>query len=217
MSKFDELAKSFDKTKLNKRMDNMALEMFPDPNAKTQFFMPDMKTGTLKRTDVLKELDQNNFKELEKQIKNYNDNILTLDEDYTNQIPMHNIIVRCYHLEQEKQNGLYIPSSSPVRVMTQNGLGTLETKESKWAYSTKAVIVSVPDAFKPEFIGAGDIVQLDISVTLAEQRTKQDPMVLPYSYTLSDYRLISPPSHIENKHFGYLLVPIQSIITKLKK
>lgn len=215
-NRFDDLAKGFDKTKLNKRMDHMATEMFPDKKNPT-FYMPNTGIIAPSKVDIQEKLNQGQWEEMEKNIKEYNNSLTKLDEDYANQEPLHGYIVRCFHLEVEKKNGIYLPFTCPVRVSTQNGLGTLETRESKWAYSTKAVVVSTPGIYSDSLIASGDIVQLDTAVTLSEQRTKEDPMVLPYFYALPEYTHISPPVDLKDKHYGYLLVPVNSIISKVKK
>lgn len=208
-----------DKPKMQTTMSDVATAKFPDEKSKTMFFMDKFDKITAKEDNpIVNEYteSQKHWEENENFIREYNDRIGQLDEDYASFVPTGVVIVRCYHLVAHKSdNGIIIPLDIPMMEMTQNGLGVRKTYNSPWAYSRKAVVVSVPegmDLYKP-----GDVVELHRKCVLPEKRSVEHQAHLPYGFTLSDWYDFEPPTHPGDKHFGYLAVNgFNDIIGKFK-
>ncbi len=158
---------------------------------------------------------QKHWEDNELMIKEYNEKLKELDEEYKRFIPTSGILVRCYHLEAKKSDsGIIIPLEIPMAEMTQNGIGVRKTYSSPWPLSRKAVVVSVPE--NVTFLKPGDVVELNRRCVLAEKRSVDHPAHLAYGFTLSDWYDFEPPINPSDKHFGYLMVhPINDIVGKV--
>lgn len=159
-------------------------------------------------------LDSNfdNDKELREK---YNKELVTLDKDYTNFIPNRKILVRCKVLEYEiTESGLAIKPSVEIAIGTQNGYGIHSTQESPYPYSVEAVVVSVPEGY--EKYKPGDSIVIPKGHTLAGRENIEVPFHMPRAFTLPVWKQLEPPTNIENKHYGYLLIENVDILGKLK-
>jgi hypothetical protein len=182
------------------------------------FFMPGVYTGDAKADAIIAERlnNKHQWDELDKGIEEYNSRVTILDEDYSSFEPFNQVIVRCFHKETQKSNGIIIsPPKVHVPERTQNGIGIRATVEAPWAYSVKAVVVAVPEGFnhyKP-----GDVVQLHKQCIIPEKPSVDHDFLLPMAFTLPEYSDFSPPSSKTDKHYGYLLVdPFRYILGKFK-
>jgi hypothetical protein len=148
--------------------------------------------------------------QLEKDIKEYNENIGKLDPEYKSLAPISKIIVRCYHIETERtESGLILEPKLEVEVPTQAGYGIIGTVKSPYAYQKKAIIVAVPERYKndentPFKVGA--IAQLSTTPLRPIKKGKDVDFDLPNGFTHHSYQHPVPPKSIKNKHYGYLLV-----------
>lgn len=188
-------------------MKEFAENTFPDGQRKTIIQMP-----STSKTTIEKKLEQNiaaqkhNWDGMEKDINEYNEKVHVLDPEYAEFTPFREVIVRCFHLEMQKNDSGLVSSPPIVYVpeMTQNGLGIRQTVEAPWAFSRKAIIVSVPEgftAYKP-----GDIVQLDRRCVIPEKPGRDTDYILPFSFTLWQHQDFSPPRNKKDKHYGYLII-----------
>lgn len=210
------MKKNKDKPFMKTTMKEFAENSFPDGKRKTIIQMPG-KSNVEKKIDANIAAKQHNWDEMEKDIDDYNSRVTDLDPDYESFTPFREVIVRCFHLEMQKNSSGLVSSPPIVYVpeMTQNGLGIRQTVESPWAFSRKAVVVSVPEgfiAYKP-----GDIVQLDRRCVVPEKPSRDTDYLLPFSFTLWEHQDFSPPRSKKDKHYGYLIIdPYKFIQGKIK-
>lgn len=149
-------------------------------------------------------------------LKAYNKTVTELDPLYSTLSPRSKILVRVFTKELvETKDGVIIPNTQRVPIQTQAGHGTLGEVENPWTYSTKAVVVGVPEFIKD--LQPGDLVQL------GEEPTRGVPLgaghgamiVIPNAYTHYDCKEMSPPVEPDDQHYGYLLVESRFIEMKL--
>jgi hypothetical protein len=180
-----------------------------------QFFFAD----TSETTPIIggPQINLNNAEDLqlESKISQYNSEITNLDPDYANLTPITKILVRCYHIETERSPaGLITKPTVQVKVPTQNGVGYIGRVESPYAYQKRAVVVSVPDRYSKDEnsqIKPGTIVQLSSNPLIARSAGKDYDFDMPYAFTHYSWQDILPPKDCLNKHFGYLIIPINEI------
>ncbi len=204
-------------------MADHAANTFPDPTRPKQFHgihTPSLDIPVEEDVPaVFQDLSLTNeqFETREQGIKEYNEQVSVLDPLYTGLTPLSNIIVRCYHLETVQKSGIFIPTSIQVAVQTANGIGVVETQQSPWQFSTRAIIVAVPNHIHN--LKAGDEVQLYApAVAPAIKNVKTAEFHLPNGFTHYSSPGNEPPTSLEDQHFGYLLVdPNRSISCLLKK
>lgn len=181
---------------------------FSDGKVKKLFTFYD-SNGNLVKKDMNSdefESSQDQFRILEQKVEKYNNSIKNLDPLYASLKPIRGIIVRCLHREIKKtDSGIYIPDTIPVYTSTANGLGIVDSQDSPWQLSTKAIVVAVAqgsEIFKP-----GQFVQLKRSaVTPAVKNLNERSFVLPKGFVHYTCLNETPPSNPEDRHFGYLLI-----------
>lgn len=148
----------------------------------------------------------------EKEILDYNDKIKNLNPLYSELTPLSGFIVRCKYIAPTRSpGGLIMPNNIKVKVPTQNGLGTLATFDSPYAYQRVAVIVATSNNYLTSKEGnkltAGAKVQLKDTPLRAKSLGKDDPVAfLVNGFTHYSWTDPNPPTDITNEHFGYLLI-----------
>jgi hypothetical protein len=153
----------------------------------------------------------------EKAIKDYNNKIHELDPLYAELTPFNGYIVRCFHLETNRsKGGIIMEPSVKVRVPTQNGIGTLEMRDSPYKYQRKAVIVAIPDDHQTKKednkLVPGVTIMLEDSPILPSYRSKEEAIpVLQNGFVHCDSEDINPPTSITDRHFGYLKIRLNDI------
>lgn len=143
-------------------------------------------------------------------IKEYNRNITNLDPLYANIKPLHDILVRVYLIEpQLSESGLFLPHTEEVPVKTQNGIGVWNVTTG-FPYSTKAVVVAVPDGSN---LQPGNIVQLAPNQIKADVVGASNNAIVTVknAFLHSDRGSVIPPKDVTNQHYGYLLVPYYEV------
>lgn len=141
--------------------------------------------------------------------KNYNSSLTELDPRYTNLTPIDSYIVRMYVLEDEiKKLGsadLIIPTATFTRKQTNSGrLG--DKIADPFRFKQMAVIVAVPSYetnLKP-----GMVVQVVPPTIIADDI---DVVGFEYQYVHPDYPYPMVPKNVDNKDFGYSIIPKQRI------
>jgi len=144
----------------------------------------------------------------------YNENIESFDEDYSSVVPTDmQLLIRLYAKEPKLVNGLYEYNAPKVPVQTQAGTHIKEYVDSPYPFTKKAIIVAVSDRLKNEF-KAGEIIQIADIPVHCPFPGKRD-VVPAFAYTHYEYDNVQPPSDVDHKHFGYFLVPMSIVSTKL--
>ena len=196
----------------------IAEQEFPDPNRKKLFTMPNKLIGVPDKvtttTDAPLMHDQTHYKELDALHKKYNEKLSDIDPDYGNLEPYAHVIVRCKVLQMTKQGSIFIPNTIPVGELTQNGMGIRKTLESPWSFSTEAIIISSPTHYKERY-PQGTRIQISKECVIPTKAGVDQPFELTYAFTRPEWWDYTPPTSPEDKHFGYLRLPIDKIICKL--
>lgn len=150
-----------------------------------------------------------------KNIKQYNANITTLDELYSSVTPISGYIVRVFLFEPKEDNGVFIPYKQLVSVPTMNGQAEFAEIESPFPYSNRAVIVATPQV--SSILQKGDVVQLASNPVKpqVQGRGHNATVSIPAAYIHPDANTFQIPSKIEDRHYGYLYIPLHEIIAKL--
>jgi hypothetical protein len=149
--------------------------------------------------------------EMERKYKEYNESIKELDPMYSNLIPVSKILVRCYVMEYTRtEGGLLIKPIVTIPVPTQNGIGKIGDVETPFPYQTKAIVIAAPKRYE-ETYPVGATVQLSSSPIKAVSRGKDSGIDLPYAFTHASYPYPGVPANVEDRHYGYLLVPPMEI------
>lgn len=187
---------------------------FPDPNQQRSFYITEQHRSA---TPVpLIDLNRKSYWELnETKIEDYNNNLTTLDEQYSSILPLSSVIVRMYHIVPEKTKaGLIIEPKISMKEVTQNGIGVRQTMESPWPFTRKGVVVAKP-TYDCGF-QVGDVVQVTQDSIMAIKPSVDHPPHLEYGYTNTDWLDFEPPTSPDNPHFGYLqLNPTRQIVAVL--
>lgn len=148
-------------------------------------------------------------------VANYNKNVTTLDPDYVNVIPTHDILVRCFLHEPEKFGEVIMPYKQLVPVPTKSGVGSYEELESDFPYRMKAIIVSAPES---NSLKSGDIVVLSrkaIQMNVIGNGPNRQIMV-DQGFVHPDSNLQELPTDPTSKHYGYCMVSYFEVKAKLK-
>lgn len=167
-----------------------------------------------KKLDTLNVQDTN-FEQLEKDIEEYNSNLSKLDKEYSSFIPNSLILIRAFHKEVVYDTSGSFIVSPPVTFVPERGVqnAVIRTSQAPWAFSRKAVVVSVPENY--EKYKPGDIVQVS-GGAVACVKESQKEYSLPLGFTLYEWQDMNPPISKTDKHYGYFLVdPYQHILGKL--
>lgn len=211
---------NFIKSGSAKSMTDFAMNNFPDPDAKPSFYF--QTEGERLTPDQYKQMtnlemgEKSYWERREEDILNYNNNLKNLDELYTGMSPFRNIVVRMYHVIAEKTpGGLVIEPSLPMKEMTQNGIGIRKTMNTPWPYQRRGVVVSVPEY--EVWLKPGDIVEVDKHAVQAIKPGVDHEPVLEHGFTHSSWLSQEPPTDLTNRHFGYILIPHQLILAKVKE
>lgn len=146
--------------------------------------------------------------------KDYNTNIVNLDERYTKLVPLNSYIVRMQVMEDEvKKLGnidLVLPTTSFERKKTQSGrLG--DKIIDPFRFKQSAVIVAVP-SYETE-LKPGMMVQ----IVKPRGMTDEDSVVgYEYEYVHPDYLYPMVPKSVTDPDFGYAIIPKQLIKVIIK-
>lgn len=205
-------------------MRDLAANDYKDPSAKSSFYLS--KDGerltadeiaSLKNISLLPNLPTNDYwKEQEQSIKDYNDNLSNLDDDYKQLAPFNKILVRMFHIVAEKtESGIILEPKIPMKEITQNGIGVRQTMNSPWPYMKKGVVVATPE--NDPWLKPGDIVEVDKHAIMAIKPSVDHQPVLEHGFTNSEWIDVEPPTDLKNKHFGYILVDYRLILAKVKR
>ena len=143
--------------------------------------------------------------------KFYNESLGELDPLYTNLHPIDGYIVRMSVREYvESKTGLVIVNPD----MTQSvrpGSGTPgDAIRNPYDFESVAVIVAVPD-YETK-LKAGDFVQI---VRPRPEVVSDQVVHYEGGYAHPEYKLGELPKNVENRHFGYALIPYNRIKIKL--
>lgn len=220
---------NFSQHKKYKTMEEVAQKNFPDPERGKQIYMPGKDLivpgldGKKHKVNLeQKEVDLQNeaWKKTEAKAKEYNDNIYSLDPDYTSIEPIGSIVVRCFHMipDIDPDTGLIKSNMElPVAEPTQNGVGVRATLDSPWKLSTQAVVVAIPPILSNNY-NIGDTVQIINDARMAFKKSVDYPFELTFGYTIPSYHAVQPPTDPADKHFGYLRIdPYKHISAILKR
>lgn len=180
-----------------------------DQNEKTKIIMPGSPKKEIGTNPIKTEnFDQQSWEEYQEKVKEYNNTITKLDEDYTKFEPFHDVIVRMYHREEKTSQAGLILDSGEIKVGQKAAGGSIDVVHSyvtsPWRYQTKCVVVAVPENLQ-ETIKAGDVIQIKNECIIPVKDTQSD-FILPLAFTLSDHYSITPPTKVSDKHFGYLRI-----------
>lgn len=138
-----------------------------------------------------------------KKINEYNKNIYNLNEKYASFRPFNDILVRVV-LKSPLEGRVIVPIVDKIPIMTRNAQGVLHEIENPFPFSTKVVIVSVPDNEK--FIKPGDTMVIPPIPAKAPIPGNDYILEVPYSFWLPEWEDVTPPKDPSNEHYGYLLI-----------
>ena len=144
-------------------------------------------------------------------IRDYNSSITELDPMYKSVKPLHEILVRVFLTEPRiTESGLILPHREVVPIRTANGIGNWAEVHSDFPYSTKAVVVSVPEN---SLLKPGMIVQIAPNQVKAEVvGTSNNAFItIKSAFIHADSGETLPPKDVTNKNYGYLLIPLYDI------
>ena len=149
------------------------------------------------------------------QIAEYNKNIFELDTLYASVKPINSYIVRVFLFEPVVDNGVLVPYKQIVAVPTNNGMADFAEIESPYPYSNRAVIVSTPEM--TSILKPGDVVQLGSNPVKPQVngRGYNARVSIPAAYVHPSTNSLEIPKNINDRHYGYLIIPLHEIIAKL--
>lgn len=150
----------------------------------------------------------------DEQVRSYNQNLKTLDPQYTSVLPLHEILVRFYLHEPQKVGNLVMPFKQVVPVPTKSGVGSYEEIESDFPFRLKAVVISAPES-NP--LKAGDEVMLSrraIQMNIVGNGANRQILV-EQGFVHPDSFLHDVPTDVTSPHYGYGLVEYHQIKAKL--
>lgn len=205
-------------------MRDFAENNFKDPDAKPTFYF--QTEGERMTAEERAKFNENLLKssiapdsywqDRDKDIEEYNTNLVNLDPSYQNIIPFNRILVRMFHIVAERTpTGLIIEPKIPMKEITQNGIGIRQTMNSPWPYMRKGIVVATPE--NDPWLKPGDIVEVDKHAVLALKPAVDHPPVLEHGFTASTWTDTEPPTDLKNPHYGYLLIDYRLILGKVKK
>lgn len=144
-------------------------------------------------------------------IKNYNKNITNLDPLYSSVTPTTDVLIRVFLTEPKiTESGFILPHKEIVPIKTANGIANWAEVHSDFPYSTKAVVVAVPNGSNLE---AGMIVQISPNQVKAEVvgASNNAFITIKSAFVHADGGEVLPPKDITNRNYGYLLIPFYEI------
>lgn len=161
--------------------------------------------------------------EQNEKLKRYNENIMNFDPKYTELIPRFNVLVRVFVTPMEiGESGVIKPNTVPVQAPTQSGVSTLGYMNNPFPFSTKAVIVSVPEEIKD--LNTGDIVALSKKQVIGQPIGRGDnariviPNVFLHPDEASKYSADETMPHDpEDPNYGYMEIKPYDIPFIIKK
>jgi hypothetical protein len=176
---------------------------------KSGLFMPEEPKLVDVKTD-------SNFDKDKLTRENYNKAIVNIDEDYARFIPNNRkILVRCKVLEYHvSKTGIVTKPDNLVAVRTQNGYGIKGLEENPYPYSVEAVVISVPEGY--DKYAKGNNVIIPKRNTIATKENTEVPFHMPNSFMLPEWKGLEPPTNMNNKHYGYLLLNDHDILGQIK-
>jgi len=170
-----------------------------------------------KEMDEAMEEIQNTMGERANSVKQYNTNINQHLSMYTTLVPTNGILVRLYLREPKiTESGLYIPETNAVdtievkRTAASGDRYTQKLEDSPWKWSTKAVIVALPEFLKTHTIGQN--VQVPFFPTGSMTKSDESKeMTFQYAFIHCDANTLDIPQDCLDPHFGYALIPTHEI------
>lgn len=190
------------------------------PKSKTtmlDFIKENQSSDPLSKQTAIAQTNIHAFKYTEDyagQVLAYNQNIKTLDPQYTSVKPLHEILVRFYLHEPTTVGSLVMPFKQFVPIQTNSGVGKYEEVESDFPFRLKAVVISAPES-NP--LKAGDEVMLSRKAiqmnVLGQGANKQ--IVVEQGFIHPDSMLHENPTDVNSPHYGYGLVEYHQIKAKL--
>jgi len=209
--------------KSQQTMRDFAENNFKDPNAKTSFYFQTEgeRMTSEERARFNEQLLKSSiapdsyWQDRDKDIEEYNENLVNLDPNYQNIIPFNRILVRMFHIVAERTpTGLIIEPKIPMKEITQNGIGIRQTMNSPWPYMRKGIVVATPE--NDPWLKPGDIIEVSKHCIIAIKPSVDHEPVLEYGFTHSSYLSQEPPTDLTNRHFGYLYIGHDMILAKVK-
>ena len=161
-------------------------------------------------------------KEHNEKLKEYNKNVINIDEKYSGITPISDVLVRVFVNPMEETDGVLKPNTVPVKAPTDSGTGIIGFMENTFPYSQKAVVIATPGT--ESTVSVGDIVMLGNSPVRAQGVGKGDNafIMVPNKFVLPDelkkYPVEQPlPVDPSDSNYGYLLIrpfDIKAILQK---
>lgn len=189
---------------LGKRMDVYATEKFPEMEKKSRLIVPSTTmVGIDHPVSVIATGDD--FGEIDKQIKKYNAGIEELDPLYASLVPVRGIIVRMQQIDMNiSEGGIISRPRVQILIGTRNGF-VKDKVEAKYQFKRFGVIAAVSPSFAQIF-SPGMLVQVFPDVILPVKETDLSDERLPFGFTHHTYPEMTPPTHCNDRHFGYFLL-----------
>ena len=149
--------------------------------------------------------------------KQYNNNITEHLPMYTSIKPTNGILIRLFLREPKiTESGLLIPemnASDFVEVKRRAGSGdryTQKLSESPWKWSTKAVVVAIPDFVQD--LKVGQLIQVPFLPTgVTKKEDESEEATFMYAFIHCDSGTTEIPQDCLDVHFGYALIPKHEI------
>ena len=141
-------------------------------------------------------------------LKNYNESILILDQNFRKVTPRYDILVRAFTRPLIKDGDVIIPPTLPVDIRTQNNRGKAYQVENPYPFFNKVVIVSKPKNI--EDLQVGDVAIVDANYKFVEAFGNGDNAFIKvngfiHPDDLANYN--EYPTNPEDPNYGYFLVP----------
>lgn len=157
-----------------------------------------------------------NFSEdINDKVKQYNDKINELDEAYTSLIPRKQVLVRIVLKEVEIKNGVLYPDYNIMYGETANGVQQGIKVESPYPFSTKAIVIGIPEH---NSLPVGSMVLLDKNAIKLQVTGRGDDGTVEILNKFIHPDLANPNKVIVDpldRNYGYVLVDNFDIIFQL--
>lgn len=164
---------------------------------------------------------QFNFKwsvELNEKALEYNEEVSKLDPLYKSVQPINSVLVRMLlKTGKTDDNGIFRAPSTLISIPTNAGAGSIASIESPWPFHDLGVIVAVfKDCYAP--ISAGDMVQVSpkYTRTIPFGTGNDSTVIVPTAYTHPVADIYNIPVDPSDRHYGYILCPLDGIIAKIQ-
>ena len=156
--------------------------------------------------------------DLNNKLIEYNDNISTIDEDYSKLHFFNKVLVRMYTKPLKRNNdGLLMPSEQIVPVPTKAGYGNLMALRNPWPFDRIAVVVSTPSYMQTDLpVGSRIIINAAITQGKLLGNGDQGYVDLPFKFLHPDFiEGESMPLDPLHKGYGYMAIDAGMIEVKL--